>query len=163
MERKLSRMPGLEAVLVPHTTDHGRVLGPAERRALARPASLRLVLFELWVAAATEEEDFAERLWAELTVSGELDAEIFRWRAIRQAARQARRLGLQATPRDRWLAETEIAYAHGFYSWAELRQAFSTSPLPASEWTAYRDELALAKRFRDSLFNPAPAHSCGSE
>lgn len=159
LERKHAQMPALATLLVPPRIDGTRTLGLAEREALARPVGVRLVLTELWAAAVAEEEAFAERLWAELTVSRELDAEVFRWRALREGSRQARKLGLVARRRDRWLAEIEIAYGHELRSWAEVERAFSTGPLPWPEWEAYRDQLALAKRFRELLFNPVPGSS----
>jgi hypothetical protein len=153
MERHLARMPVLQELLVPERID-GRALTGEERAALGHPAGLRLVLSELWAAAAADEAAFAERLWAELSLSRELDAEIFRWLAVRDGAREARRLGLQIGRRERWLAETEIAQAHGFHSWSELRRVCAGGPIPWREWITYRDELALAKRLRERLFNP---------
>jgi hypothetical protein len=131
-------------------------MGDAESRANVRTATLELVLVESWKTLGADQQGFAEALWAELTASGELDAEIFRWRAVRYAARIARGRGLSARVRDQFLAESEIAHAHGFQSWQDLQQASTLAPLPWSDFVAYRDELALAKRMRQELFNPRP-------
>ncbi len=128
--------------------------GNAESRANVRTAALALVLLESWKALAVDQQAFAEALWAELSASGELDAEIFRWRAVRDAARVARGRGLSTQARDQFLAESEIAHAHGFHSWQDLQQASTLAPYPWSDFVAYRDELALAKRLRQELFNP---------
>jgi hypothetical protein len=127
--------------------------GDAESQANVRTASLELVLIELWNALGADQQGFAEALWAELRASGELDAEIFRWRAVRDAARLARSRGLSMRARDQFLAESEIAHAHGFHSWQDLRQAGTLAPFPWSDLVTYRDELALAKRLRQELFS----------
>ena len=126
------------------------------REGTAGAAALQMALFELWVDLVTEESVFAEGLWAELTLSGELDAEILRWRAVREGVETARRLGLTARDRDRYLAEMEIANAHGFPSWRELRKAVRRTRCPWPCLIECRNELALAKRLRDRLFNPSP-------
>ena len=131
-------------------------IGDAESQANVRTATLELVLVELWKALGADQQGFAEALWAELTASGELDAEIFRWRAVRDAAGVARSRGLSTRARDQSLAESEIAHAHGFQSWQDLQQASTFAPFPWSDFVAYRDELALAKRLRQELFNPRP-------
>jgi len=95
-------------------------------------------------------------VWAELTLSGELDAELFRWRAVREAAAEARRLGLSARTWDRYLAESEIAYSHGLRSWQELREMAAASAYPWALFVECRDELALAKRLRERLFEKRP-------
>jgi TfuA-like protein len=128
----------------------------AGSQANLRIAILELVLVELWKALGADQQGFAEALWAELTASGELDAEIFRWRAVRDAAGVARGRGLSTRARDQFLAESEIAHAHGFHSWRDLQQASTLAPFPWSDFVAYRDELALAKRLRQELFNPCP-------
>ena len=61
----------------------------------------------MWAAFTRAETEFAELLWAECSVSRELDAELFRWTAIRNAVAEAGRLGLTPQsvdsiwPRDR--------------------------------------------------------------
>jgi hypothetical protein len=134
-------------------------IGDAESRANVRTTTLELVLVELWKTLGADQQRFAEALWAELTASCELDAEIFRWRAVRDAARVARNRGLSLRVRDQFMAESEIAHAHGFQSWQDLQKAstLTLAPLPWSDFVAYRDELALAKRLRQELFNPRPS------
>ncbi len=133
------------------------VLGPDQGPAAAEPAVLRLLGLELWNAAAADEVAFAERLWAELKLAGELDAELFRWRAVREAAGEARRQGLAPRPGDRELAAAEIAAAHGCGNWSELRQRLLSGPYPWAWLAGCRDDLALAQRWREILFNPPPA------
>jgi hypothetical protein len=123
-----------------------------QRATLAAPAALSVRLSELWGALAATLEAFSESLWAALVFSGDLDAEIFRWRAIHEAAAQARQLGLEASPHDRYLAETEIAQAHGYSTWSELFRVAETTGRPWAWFVAYRDTLALAKRMRQRLF-----------
>ena len=132
----------------------------ATRQAYQQSAALRWVLLELWQTAATV--DFAENLWAELQTSGELSAELFRWRAITAGAREARQRGLQVRRTDVFLAEAEIAHAHGFHSWRMLRQNSASAPYPWADFEDYRNQLALAKRLREALFKPADYSSCGS-
>jgi hypothetical protein len=129
----------------------------------AGAAALHMALFELWVELSAREagEGLAAGFWAELALSGELDAEILRWRAVREGARKARELGLVAAARHRYLAEMEIADAHGFPSWRDLREAARRLRLPWARLTEYRGELALAKRFREALFSSHPAADPG--
>ena len=121
---------------------------------IAGAAALHMVLFDLWVDLATEASGFAEWVWTELALAGDLDAEILRFRAFREGVEMARRLGLTARGRDRYLAEMEIANAHGFPAWRDLRDAVRRTRCPWPLLVEVRDELALAKRLRDRLFNP---------
>lgn len=109
--------------------------------------------FDIWLELVERQESFAETLWGELSLSGDLDAEILRWQAVRKAAETARRRGLTVRARDLYLAEAEIASAHGF-SWQELRQAVRHTDGLWDEIVDCRDELALAKRLREELFSP---------
>jgi hypothetical protein len=122
----------------------------------AGAAALHTALFELWVELSAQDagEGLAAGLWAELALAGELDAEILRWRAVREGAGKARELGLVASAHHRYLAEMEIADAHGFPSWRDLREAARRLPLPWARLIEYREELALAKRLREALFSP---------
>lgn len=125
-------------------------------RGTAGAAAQQAALFELWVELSARQDEFAAGLWAELSIRGELDAEVMRWRAVREAAAAARRLGLRPRDRDRYVAEMQIANWHGFPSWRELRSAVRRTSVPWLLLIECRDELALAKRFRETLFNPAP-------
>lgn len=116
--------------------------------------ALGLAKFDIWLELAEGQEDSAEALWGELSLSGDLDAEILRWQAVRRAAETARRRDLAVRPRDLYLAESEIASAHGFPSWPELCQALRYRQGLWDQIVEYRDELALAKRLREELFNP---------
>ena len=153
LKKKCALAPLLADLVDRRHSENGSI-GEAESQANVRTAALVLVLIELWKALGADQQGFAEALWAELTASGELDAEIFRWRAIRDAARVARGRGLSMQVRDQFLAESEIAHAHGFHSWQDLQQASTLAPYPWLDFVAYRDELALAKRLRQELFNP---------
>ncbi|MFL5586811.1 MAG: TfuA-like protein [Ktedonobacteraceae bacterium] len=126
-----------------------------QREAIARSAALSLALTDLWSHLATDMETFSESLWATLAFSGDLDAAIFRWRAIHEAADKARQLGFAARPHDRYLAEAEIAHAHGCYSWSELCRVAEATLRPWAWFVEYRDELAMAKCMRTYLFNVA--------
>jgi len=129
---------------------HGR-----RRAGIAGAAALQIVLFDLWVDLVTEKSGFDEGVWAELTLAGELDAEILRFRVFREGVEMARHLGLTARSRDLYLAEMEIANAHGFSSWRDLRDAVRRTRCPWPLLAELRSEVALAKRLRDRLFNPS--------
>jgi hypothetical protein len=158
--RKEALGPLLGALRPPLERDGllGAASGLLSRPRLDAAFALRLALFELWGDLLSQHEQaFAEALWAELALAGELDAEILRWRAVRAAAAAARQQGLAARDRDRYLAEAEIAGAHGLPSWRDLREAVGSTACPWALFSSYRDQLALAKRFREELFNPRPA------
>lgn len=123
---------------------------------LRRPLALRLALVEIWAESSASEEAFGRQLWAELTLTGDLESEILRLRAIRDAAEQARSRGLKARPLDDFLATEDILQAHGLGSWTQLEQMNELTPLPWSEFIAYRRRLGLAKRFREVLFSGRP-------
>jgi hypothetical protein len=135
----------------------GRFRSSAEVESRTRAFTLRLALTKLWKIAGTDLTRFAEALWAELAASDELDAEVFRWRAVSQAVEEARRRGLSAQPRYVYSAAAEIAHAHGFGSWGEMQEAADLAPFPWPEFVAYRDDLALAKRLRGELFTATRA------
>lgn len=122
--------------------------------ALVAPAALRMAWIDIWTSFIDAEAEFAEALWAELTISGGLDAELFRWRAFRDAEIDARRRGLTARPRDRHLAETAMLAAHGFAGWRDLRQAAEKTAYGFAPFVEHRDHLALALRSRERMFNP---------
>lgn len=131
--------------------------GPHLKDVLLRPAALRLVYFDIWKELMTDEARFAKALWGELSLSEELNAEIFRWRAVREAVGEAHRRYLKAESLDRYLAETEIADAHGFPSWSELGRAVARTSHPWSRFVEVRDDLATAKCLRRHCFNMAIA------
>lgn len=152
MEERL-RDKAVAASVLAGAEPAGRDAGGPEPARL-RAAALRLVLFDLWREATADEGELAERIWAELEIEGELDAELFRWRAIREAAARARELDLAADATARHLAEREIAGEHGYDTWEELRRAAGDGPYPWAAFADYRAELALARALRDRLFNP---------
>ncbi|NMO20533.1 hypothetical protein HPC49_28255 [Pyxidicoccus fallax] len=112
--------------------------------------ALRLALAELWALFTAHEALFADRLWQQLHLSHELDAEVFRWRAIHEAASRARASGLVASPRDWHFAREEVAHAHGFDTWGELEHAARARPGWPS-FLAYVETRALSRRMREAL------------
>ncbi|WP_437976535.1 TfuA-like protein [Sorangium sp. So ce295] len=122
--------------------------------ALVAPTALRIAMMEIWMAFIAAEAEFAEALWDELTISGGLDAELFRWRAFREAELDARRRGLTIRPRDRQLASTAMLAAHGFAGWLDLRQAAEKTAYGLGPFVGHRDRIALSLRSRERMFNP---------
>jgi hypothetical protein len=148
---RIERFVALDALLA------GRGDGMAEEERLLRGRleALRSVQLGLWRSLGREHlGGFAAALWEELDLCGLRDAELFRLRAQREAQVEAARLGLAARPRDRFLAESEIAHAHGFATWRELARAAPSAPFDWARFEAHRDGLALAKCLRERLFNP---------
>ncbi|WP_164019991.1 TfuA-like protein [Pyxidicoccus trucidator] len=118
-----------------------------EQEGLGSLLALRLVLAELWRLFITHEALFAARLWQQLSLSHELDAEVFRWRAIHEAAARARAVKLEVRPRDRHLARQEVAHAHGFDTWEELEH----TAREREWWSSFLDYVetrALSMRMR---------------
>ncbi|PTL78104.1 TfuA-like protein [Vitiosangium sp. GDMCC 1.1324] len=122
----------------------------AEQQGLTSLLSLRLAQRELWAVFMAHETLFADWLWQQLHLSGELDAELFRWRAIHEAASRARALGLAARPRDRYLAREEMAHAHGFDTWGRMERSAWMKPW-WSFFLDYAETRALSRRMRDAL------------
>ena len=96
--------------------------------------------------------DLAERIWDELTRSGDLDAEIFRWRAVHAARKEAQQTGLSPQPVHREIAALEIARVHGFDSWSVLEKELAMTPVLWTWVTRHREDLAWAKCLRGALF-----------
>ncbi|MBZ4420629.1 TfuA-like protein [Myxococcus sp. RHSTA-1-4] len=121
-----------------------------EQRGVTSLLALRLALAELWTLFIAHEALFADRLWQQLNLTHELDAEVFRWRAIHEAAARARASGLVARPRDRHLAREEMAHAHGFDTWGGLEHSARARPW----WPSFLDYVetrALSRRMRELL------------
>ncbi len=121
-----------------------------EQDGLRSLVALRLTLAELWSLFSSHEALFADRLWQQLHLAHELDAEVFRWRAIHEAAARARAEGLTARPRDWHLAREEVAHAHGFDTWGELEDSARARPW----WPSFLDHVetrALSRRMREGL------------
>jgi hypothetical protein len=124
-----------------------------ERKSLERSAARTDSLASLPRLLEDRETEILDALWGELAVSGELEPAVLQWRAVRDAARESR--SRKWTPNDvhYFVAESELAYSHGFPCWQELERN-----LTAHErmWTWVKDcrqALAHAKRFKDSLFS----------
>jgi hypothetical protein len=110
--------------------------------------ALRLALAGLWNVFISNEALFANRLWQQLQLSHELDAEVFRWRAIHEAASRARASGLAARPRDWHFAREEVAHAHGFDTWGALEDFARPHPW----WPFFLDHVetrSFSRRMRD--------------
>lgn len=126
-----------------------RHLSSGEQGGLTNLLALRLVQRELWAVFMAHETLFADRLWQQLHLSGELDAELFRWRAIHEAASRARASGLSARPLDRYLAREEMAHAHGFETWGRMERSAWMKPW-WSLFLDYAETRALSRRMRDA-------------
>ena len=145
-ERTHSALDGLEA----------QAVRPALMRFLLASGRLGRVLpHPVDTEESTRSGEFADRIWAELAASDDLDAEIFRWKAIRAASERARHAGLEPRQTDRERADREIAEAHGCASWRELEERLASQAQLRSWIAGYREELAWAKRLRDVLFRPS--------
>jgi hypothetical protein len=130
---------------------------PLEPEQLQRALARELRRSEAWPRLLEAEDSFANALWAELGVRGELDAAIFRWRAVHEAADRAGRRGLEADLEQRYLAEVEISHGHGFASWQQTLDACRGNSRGREILERYRDRLALAKAMRKRLFAPTGA------
>ncbi len=95
----------------------------------------------------------AERIWDGLDAAGELDAAVFRWRALRAAPERARRAGVTPRSVHRDIAGEEIARALGFDSWSELSEHVDPASGGWARTLAHRDELAWAVCLREVLFS----------
>jgi hypothetical protein len=146
-ERMHSALDGLEAHAVKPALMRFLLASGRHRRVLPRPVDTE--------EATSRSHEFADRIWAELAASDDLDAEIFRWRAIRVASERARHAGLEPRQIDRELADREIAEEHGCASWWELEQRLAPEPELWSWIVGYREELAWTKRLRAVLFRPS--------
>jgi|GEM_PF-1060018 len=154
LRTRLARAEPRAALLLSAMRDRRMLQEPSP--ALAGPAALRITQVELWRAFIAREADFAEALWAELVISGELDAELFRWRALQEAAAASRELALEPRPRDRYLAERAMLAAHGFGAWVDLQQAAEKTAYAWADFVEHREQLAHALRMRERLFNLRP-------
>lgn len=128
-------------------------LPSATAEAWTRSSGFRRAILDMWAEFTRAESEFAELLWAELSVAGELDAELFRWAAIRDAVAEAGRLALTSQSGDRYVAERQTAHAHGFATWRDLRDAARATAYPWEMFCEYRDRTALCKRIRRHLFS----------
>jgi hypothetical protein len=94
----------------------------------------------------------ARAIWAEISVAGDMDAIVLRFTALKNAARWARARSFRPDVGQRQLALQEIAYFHGFRTWATLRSALGPDLLLWSWIEHTAEEMALAKRIRYELF-----------
>ena len=95
-----------------------------------------------------------ERIWQDLEERGELDASLFRLRALRDAPDEARRMGITPGPTHRAAADREIADRHGCSSWSELEGRLDPGS-PLGSWILdYREVLPWALCLREALFKP---------
>ena len=95
-----------------------------------------------------------ERIWQDLEERGELDASLFRLRALRDAPDEARRMGIAPGPTHRAAADREIADRHGCSSWSELEGRLDPGS-PLGSWILdYREVLPWALCLREALFKP---------
>ncbi len=128
-----------------------------ERRAvkpedLARSLARQRDLVHLCKDLVEHEHLIVDALWGELVISGELDAIIYRFRALTHAAAEARARSWEPSAEHRFLADGEIANVHGFGSWEALQAELGSHDKLWSWIKDYREDLSLAKRFREELF-----------
>lgn len=101
------------------------------------------------------ESPYPEQAWEALQAAGELDATVLRYRAIGMAANEARNANCVPAVRHEYLAGLEIAIAHGYPQWPTMRASLSSQTTLWSLIQNFRDELSLAKCFREQLFGSA--------
>jgi hypothetical protein len=124
------------------------------RHAIASGRYTRLLvdLGEARESLGEREDEVVEALWATLQADDRLDEAVYRWRVHRAAVAEAQARGWTAGVLHRFVAEREIAHAHGFPGWPELQAALGRHPALWSWVAALRDDLALAKRVKEALF-----------
>jgi hypothetical protein len=123
----------------------GTDLIKASRRRAKRAASLAALLADF--------NAFTARLWGELTLTGERDAELFRFHAVRQMAID----GESPRPIETHRMEVEILAEHGLQTWDELELWADAHGLPREWFRDARDRAARARRRADALL----AARCG--
>ncbi len=119
---------------------------------LARSLARQTDLVHLCKDLVEHEQVIVDALWGELVISGELDPMIYRFRAFTQAAAEARARSWKPSSEHRFLADGEIANVHGFGSWEALQAELGSHDKLWSWIMDYREDLSLAKRFREELF-----------
>ncbi len=90
-----------------------------------------------------------EQWMALLERSGELDAELFRARALRHLASQSAERGLTPTALHRHQATERMLIAHDCQSWDELVASGCGDPRAESLFQSHRDQLARALAMRE--------------
>lgn len=101
----------------------------------------RALLHEFTASQASH----AELVWLVLSVTDELDAELFHLHALRAAAVLAREQHREPTPIDRHAAELRIATTHGFPSWNALLESLAEAPEARALVVAHGREAAFAR------------------
>jgi hypothetical protein len=139
---------------------------------MVRPALAKFVLaagrhHQIGVECVGQEfidppSDIAERIWSALARSGDLDAEIYRLRAVQGAPEEAQKAGLSPQPVHREMAALEIARGHGCDSWSKLEKKFARTPILWSWVIGHREDLAWANCLRAALFARGAASSSSS-
>jgi hypothetical protein len=124
----------------------------AQRRAVAQ-----------LLGEVAHDSSIARAVWAEISVSGDMDAVVLRFIAVRNAARWARTRSLRPDSGQQYLALKEIAHFHGFRTWAELRAALGSHQELWAWIERFADEAALAKRVRHELFHSAGARGMADD
>ncbi len=93
-------------------------------------------------------DSFVASLWTALSRSGERDAELFRWKAVRLMAEECR----SANPDDVQRTELEILREHGLQTWDELERWADTHGLPRGWFQESRERAARARSRGSELF-----------
>lgn len=91
----------------------------------------------------------AERLIAVVASSGELDAELFRARALRRLAAEAAAVGLTPSQIHRHEATERMLIEHGCESWQELLALGGSAADPAPLFRSHHEQLARALAMRE--------------
>ncbi len=154
-----SDYPGLAKAIESHR-DLAVLVDPAAGVDSRNAIALQITRQTLWSSAMQETSTFAQALWQELAVLGELDAELYRFRTATEAVAQVERRKLEPSPRDHLQARQEIATAHGHRDWQGFVHSLERLParLQDAIWQ-YEGQLAAAKCLRHTLFE---THSLAS-
>jgi len=97
-----------------------------------------------------------DQIWAEVALTGEMDASLMRFNAIRSGIEEAASRCIQPRRSHYHQAEQQISIDHGYHNWTELESAFSHAPGMLSLIREYRSELTAAKAAREYWFTPFP-------
>lgn len=115
-----------------------------------RPALANALLRDF----AEAERAYVDLVWLTLSLSDELDAELFRFHAQRTAA--ARIGSAKPTAFDRHLAELQIATAHACQSWAALVETLADCPKAQVLVMEHGETAARAKAATRANLAPGP-------
>jgi hypothetical protein len=99
----------------------------------------------LFADFAANQTAYADLVWLVLSVTDELDAELFHLHALRAAVARARERGGEPTTLDRHAAELRIATTHGFPTWAAFMESLAGAPEARALVLAHCADAARAR------------------